>query len=273
MNNNLHLIDCMEYMKDIPDKHFDLAIVDPPYGIGHTGHRGGNNKAEINPDSMKWNKNPPSIDYFNELFRISKHQIIWGVNYYPYPLFVGGRIIWDKLNSGDFSDCEIAYTSMHFVTKKYSYRWNGMIQQNMKNKEIRIHPTQKPVALYKWQLANYAKPGDKLLDTHSGSGSFRIAAYDMGFDLVSCELDTDYCEDNKARYQKHIQQIDLFKPEEIQEKIYVDKELFNYFQKESSFLCQLAYKLSTRRMAFNQLRLLSSQGVIRRVFAMQNGIG
>ena len=161
--------------------------------------------------------------------RISKNQIIWGANHFinKIPFDSSCWIVWDKVNGdSDFADCELAWTSFKTAVRLFSYRWNGMLQGNMKNKETRIHPTQKPVALYKWLLTNYAKPGYKLFDSHSGSGSFRIAAYDMGFDLVSCELDADYCRDNEARFQKHIQQIDLFKPEEIQEKIYQEKELF-----------------------------------------------
>lgn len=224
--NKLIQIDCMEYMKDIPDNHFDLAIVDPPYGIGINGKVGGGKLARVSEYKNKgWDKTPPKKEYFTELKRVSKNQIIFGGNYFLYalnqtPCF----IVWDKDNTGNFADCELAWTSFNTATRLFKYRWNGMLQGNMKNKEIRIHETQKPIALYKWLLTNYAKPGYKLFDSHSGSGSFRIAAYDMGFDLISCELDPDYCRDNEARFQKHIQQIDLFKPEELQDNIY-QKEL------------------------------------------------
>ncbi len=236
--NTLHLIDCMEYMKDIPDNTFDLIIVDPPYGIKIGGNKpfgkrgfakAGKNKIV---DAVEYHTfddtKPPSKDYFNQLMRISKNQIIWGGNYFIDKLYsTSCMIVWDKNNSGNFADCELAWTSFKTAVRKFKYTWNGLLQENMKNKENRIHPTQKPVALYKWLLTNYAKPGDKLFDSHSGSGSFRIAAYDMGFDLISCELDPDYCRDNEARFQRHIQQQELFPHKEIQEKIYVDKELFD----------------------------------------------
>ena len=214
--NKLLQIDCMEYMKDIPDNHFDLGIVDPPYGIGvnHSmGRRKGDMKSDYKP--AEWDNEPPTQEYFNELFRVSENQIIWGANHFMD--LIGKRsscwIVWDKLFSEDvsFASCELAYTSFDSVVKRFKYssaRKNG------------IHPTEKPIDLYKWLLTNYAKPGDKLFDSHSGSGSFRIAAYDMGFDLVSCELDKDYCRDNEARYQNHIKQIDLFKPEELQRNIF-----------------------------------------------------
>ena len=203
-------IDCMEGMRDYPDKYFDLAIVDPPYGIGHTNNKGENNLAKTNPDKMPWNKTVPEREYFTELFRISSQQIIWGVNYYPYDFLAGGRIVWDKLTTGDFSACEIAYCSLQRTVTKFQYLWNGMIQQNNRNREIRIHPTQKPLALYKWLLKNYAKPGDKILDTHLGSGSSRIAAYDMGFDFTAFEIDADYFDAQEKRFQQFKAQTKLF---------------------------------------------------------------
>lgn len=230
MNNQLIQIDCMEYMKKVRDNHFDLAIVDPPYGIKQGG---GNNHTRGNLAIAKdykdfGDKKTMPVGYHKELFRITKNQIIWGANHFisKIPFDSSCWIVWDKdNNTNDFADCELAWTSFNTAVRRLKYRWNGMLQQNMKNKEIRIHPTQKPVALYKWLLTNYAKPGDKLFDSHSGSGSFRIAAYDMGFDLISCELDPDYCRDNENRFQTHIKQMNLFKPEEIQEKIYRQGEL------------------------------------------------
>lgn len=222
-------------MKDIPDGEFDLGIVDVNYGIGQGG---GNNhtrsKLAIAKDYKDYgDTKSPDKEYFQELFRISKNQIIWGANHFisKIPFDSSCWIVWDKMNGKtDFADCELAWTSFDTAVRIFRFQWQGMIQGyggNKSKNEERIHPTQKPVALYKWLLTNYAKPGDKLFDSHSGSGSFRIAAYDMGFDLISCELDPDYCRDNEARYQKHIQQIDLFKPEEIQDKIYKNKELFS----------------------------------------------
>lgn len=230
MKNELIQIDCMEYMKDIPDNHFDLGIVDPPYfeEYGKKIYTGGSISTtgikRFQYESKEWKV--PDREYFKELYRISKNQIIWGCNYYAQYIPHVSRIVWDKNNdSSSFSKCELASKSFNIGIEIFRYTWNGMIQQNMKNKETRIHPTQKPVALYKWLLTNYAKPGDKLFDSHSGSGSFRIAAYDMGFDLVSCELDADYCRENEARFQNHIKQNELFKPEEIQKNIYTQGEL------------------------------------------------
>ena len=201
----------MKFMADKPDNYYDLAIVDPPYGIGHTNNKGQNNLAKTNPDKMMWNKKIPSIEYFNELFRVSKNQIIWGINYFFKYSFIGsGRIIWDKKTTGDFSDCEIAFCSLHRIVKKFEFLWNGMIQQYNKNREKRIHPTQKPIQLYKWLLKNYAKPNDKILDTHGGSMSIAIACHDMNFDLDICELDLDYFESAKKRYDLYVCKGELF---------------------------------------------------------------
>ncbi len=233
--NELIQIDCMEYMSKCKDNAFDLAIVDPPYGIGISkkkshGKRKGKLLTEYKP--KQWDNNIPDKKYFNELFRISKNCMIFGANYFVQYLTPSkGWIFWNKMFSPEFSFAagEFIYTSYDIAAKKVDIRVEKNAVSNNEEKAkkyIRIHPTQKPVALYKWLLQNYAKPGDKLLDTHSGSGSFRIAAYDLGFDLVSCELDPDYCRDNEARFQRHIQQLDLFKPEEIQEKIFTEGKLF-----------------------------------------------
>mgnify|MGYP001207947947 CR=1 FL=1 len=202
-------IDCMEYMATLPDKAFELAIVDPPYmdtfKITAKGSMARVN--QYNLDSL--NNNAPDEDYFKELLRVSKNQIIWGVNYYNYYLGAG-RIVWNKDNTGLYSDCELAYHSFSNVTRMFTWRWNGMLQQNMKNKEKRIHPTQKPVALYEWLLMNYAKEGDKILDTHLGSGSSRIAAHKLGFEFVGCELDKDYFEAQEKRFKLETMQLRLF---------------------------------------------------------------
>lgn len=225
--NRLYHVDCMEFMKDIPDGYYELAIVDPPYG-GNDAIDLKDNKKKSKQATQRTNykvfKNiEPTEEYWSELIRISRNQIIWGVNFYTKINLSGGRLIWDKKGTA-FGRAEAAYLSMTKSVNIFEYTWNGMIQQKMKNKEARIHPTQKPVALYKWLIQNYAKPGDKLLDTHSGSGSFRIAAYDMGFSLDSCELDADYCESNEKRFQEHIKQGDLFGGAEYQELIFVDKK-------------------------------------------------
>ena len=208
-------MDCMEYMKTIPDKFFELAIVDPPYGIGEDGRnnhtRGNKTKASDYRSYSKYDVNKPDQEYFIELYRISKNQIIWGANHYGMMPASPCWIIWDKLNGEtDFADCELAYTSFEGAARKFEFRWAGMLQGDMKNKEKRIHPNQKPVILFKWLLTNYAKPGDKILDTHLGSGSNRIAAYELGFDFYATELDKDYFEAQEKRFQQYKSQLKLF---------------------------------------------------------------
>ena len=205
--------DCMELMARYPDKHFDLAIVDPPYGIRQDGAknktRGKAAKAKDYKPFAGNDLSAPDDLYFNELFRVSKNQIIWGANH-----FLGKTgpawIVWDKLNSGDFADCELAWTSFKTAVRKFEFRWNGMIQGNMKHKEDRIHPTQKPVALYKWLLTNYAKPGDLILDTHVGSASSLIACEEIGFEYVACELDPDYFAAANKRLNTYRSQLKIF---------------------------------------------------------------
>ena len=200
-NCELHHIDCMEYMRGLPDKAFDLAIVDPPYGIGAAELFCGEARKSGNGCAMKsafekkqWDEAIPERDYFEQLVRVSKNQIVWGANYMTNHLPPSmGWIVWDKDNgTTKFSDCELAYSSFDSALRKFKYTWNGMIQGNMAKKEIRIHPTQKPVALYEWLLTNYAKPGQRILDTNLGSGSSAIACNNLGFELVGCELDPDY---------------------------------------------------------------------------------
>ena len=212
----------MEYMKSVPDKHFELAIVDVPYGIGEDGsknHSRGKLAIAKNYKPFHGNdKTAPDLDYFNELQRVSKNQIIWGANHFisKVPLDSPCWIVWDKVNGdNDFADCELACSSFNTAVRKFEWRWNGMLQQNMKDKENRIHPTQKPVALYKWLLKNYAKQGDKILDTHGGSMSIAIACHDMGFDLTLCEIDKDYYEAGVKRYNTHISQQKLFTPNQL----------------------------------------------------------
>lgn len=209
--------DCMEGMARYPDKYFDLAIVDPPYGIGESGQR---NITGDRP-TTKW-KNPkskhykvfddtkiPLKEYWKQLFRVSKNQIIWGGNYFTEYLKPSKCwVIWDKkVNIKEhLSMCELAWSSFDIKCNKFEYLWAGFKKQDF---EVRIHPTQKPVALYKWLLSNYAKQGDKILDTHLGSGSSRIAAYEMGFDFTAFELDKDYYEAQEKRYRNHIAQLRL----------------------------------------------------------------
>ena len=202
----------MEYMATVPDKYFDLAIVDPPYGINvaKTGKVGGNNAGRVKDYGAKeWDKQPPNDEYFRQLFRVSKNQIVWGANHFisKMPFDSSCWLVWDKDNSGNFADCELAWTSFESAVRKFTYRWNGMLQQNMKDKEIRMHPTQKPVKLYEWLLTNYAKKGQRILDTHLGSGSSAIAAHYFGVDFVGCELDKDYFEAAKARFDMATKQL------------------------------------------------------------------
>ena len=191
----------MEYMKTLPDKAYELAIVDPPYGVS----------IETSGTYFKqfktkgWDNAIPSAEYFKELFRVSQNQIIWGGNYFLE--YLGSTkcfLIWDKMigEGMSFADAELAWTSFKKPTriKKLSSNSNGG----------KIHPTQKPVALYEWLLTNYAKPGDKILDTHLGSGSSRIAAYNLGFDFVGCEIDEDYFKAQEERFKAHTAQQSLF---------------------------------------------------------------
>ena len=208
--------DCMEGMARYPDKYFDLAIVDPPYGIGEDGKsnhsRCGLSKPKLYTPK-NWDKTSPDNTYFIELARVSKNQIIWGANHFIEKILNSNSscwIVWDKQNGmNDFADCELAWSTFKTAVRKFEFKWSGMFQGDMKNKENRIHPTQKPVALYKWLLHNYAKQGDKILDTHLGSGSSRIAAYEMGFDFTAFELDAEYFEAQEKRYKAHIAQLKL----------------------------------------------------------------
>lgn len=218
-------IDCMKAMKKMPDKAFDLAVVDPPYFSGpeRRGYYGCKvSKIGVHRDypiSPKWDI--PTREYFDELERVAKRYIVWGCNYFDYH-FAPGRIVWDKCNEGSsFSDCEIAATNCHDSVRIFRYMWNGMMQGksisegfvqqgNKAMNEQRIHPTQKPVALYVWLLQKYAKPGDKILDTHLGSGSSRIAALELGLDFVGYEINEHYYEAQEKRFEEYVSQGSLF---------------------------------------------------------------
>ena len=192
--------DNMLMMARYPDKYFDLAIVDPPYGIKV--------KTRVFDDGKKWDNEIPTKQYFKQLFRVSKNQIIWGGNYFldylnPTPCF----LIWDKKMTDKhlMSMSEFAWTS--FRTKNLIFRQPPVGDRGFYNIDgTRIHPTQKSIKLYEWQLMNYAKEGDKILDTHRGSASLDIACHNLGFDLVTCELDTDYFNDGNKRLKQHQQQ-------------------------------------------------------------------
>jgi site-specific DNA-methyltransferase (adenine-specific) len=205
--------DCMEAMKEMPDKAFDLAIVDPPYGDtlvqgGYCAGKGGGVAKNRDYNNALWKQKAPDFDYFNYLKRVSKNQIIWGANHFGNMPPSSCWVVWDKVNGkSHFADCELAYCSFETTVRKFEFMWSGMLQQNMKEKEHRIHPTQKPVQLYKWLLQNYAKEGDKILDTHLGSGSIAIACYDMGFDLTGYEIDADYYNAAVKRLENHKKQL------------------------------------------------------------------
>ena len=201
----LHNVDCMEYLATLKDNAFDLAIVDPPYGIGrHKGIEVGKWKRNIHK-TKDWDNITPDSEYFKDLFRVSKNQIIWGGNYFIEHLTnTRCMIFWDKKNGGNFmSDGELAWTSFNSSVRRYVY---SHIQDYNKGIE-RLHPTQKPIQLYEWLLMNYAKEGDRILDTHLGSGSIAIACHNLGFDLVGCELDADYFNAAKKRLEQHQSQL------------------------------------------------------------------
>jgi len=207
-NINLYLGDNMDAMRSMPDNAYDLAIVDPPYGIKinmNMGRRAGKRKIHQEKD---WDNGIPEEEYFDELFRVSKNQIIWGGNYFPLPL-TKSWIFWDKEvpDGVSFADGELAWTSFDKTLVKTRIRYSGFRGLDNGGK---IHPTQKPIKLYEWLLKNYAKPGDKILDTHLGSGSIGIACHDMGFDLDAWEIDEDYYNAALKRYNNHVAQLTLF---------------------------------------------------------------
>jgi len=204
----------MELMARYEDNHFDLAIVDPPYGIDADNKNNGKNsdrhektsKAKINTyKKTNWDNLIPDEDYFKELIRVSKRQVVWGANFFNLK---GGMLYWDKhVTMPTYSQGELAWLSWLNKVDFVSIAWHGMIQHDMKNKEIRIHPTQKPVKLYEWLLMNYAKEGDKILDTHLGSGSIALACHNLGYDLTACELDKEYFEASQKRLKQHQAQL------------------------------------------------------------------
>jgi len=200
--------DNIALMARYPDKHFDLAIVDPPYGISRDKQQNSNDGkwGFKKYHESNWDNNAPDIEYFNELKRISKNQIIWGANHFisKIPFDSSCWIVWEKQNGdSSFADCELAWTSFKSSVRMFSKSILGYAKQ-------RIHPTQKPVELYKWLLDKYAKQGDKILDTHLGSGSIAIACHDYGFDLTACELDTEYFNKAMDRINNYTKQQKLF---------------------------------------------------------------
>jgi len=213
----IYQADCLEAMALMPDKAFELALVDPPYGIGENGDRNASRgKLAVAKDYKPFaggDKYAPPVEYFNELQRVSKNQIVWGANHFIDRIAKPSScwIVWDKVTgNSDFADSELAWTSFKTAVRNFRFRWSGMLQDDMKNKETRIHPTQKPVKLYEWLLTNYAKPGDRILDTHLGSGSSAIACDNLGFELTAYELDEEYVDGAVKRLIEHRKQLKIF---------------------------------------------------------------
>lgn len=209
-------MDCIEGMKQFPDNYFDLAIVDPVYGGvtqgGYMQGKGGEHAAKRRDYHLGlWSQEKTGSDYFKELLRVSKNQIVWGGNYFCSNLPESqGWIVWDKENTGSFADCELAWTSYNRATRIFRFMWNGMLQGDMKNKEYRIHPTQKPVRLYEWILQNYANKDDVILDTHVGSASSLIACHNTRHKYVGFEIDKIYYDKAKARVEAETAQTTIF---------------------------------------------------------------
>lgn len=215
---DLKNMDCLEAMKQMDDNQFDLAIVDPPYGIGEDGRKGVRTSPS-RPNSYKrkpkykskgWDNKPPNQEYFVELLRVSKNVIVFGANHFIEKIPNANSscwIVWDKKNEGtDFADCELAWSNMKTAVRKYRiHKFEGT-----RGGKDCIHPTQKPVKLYEWILDNYAKEGDKILDTHLGSGSIALACHNRGFDLTGFEIDKEYFDNAVERLRVHQSQLTMF---------------------------------------------------------------
>ena len=210
-------MDCIEGMRQFPDKYFDLAVVDPVYGDvtrgGYMSNSDSKNKKArpIQYHTSIWSQEKTGKDYFKELFRVSKNQVIWGGNYFTDYLPVSQCwLCWDKKKTAGFADFELAWTSYNRASRIFRYMWNGMLQENMGNKEHRIHPTQKPVDLYKWILNMFAEQGYKILDTHVGSASSLVACRNLHLDYVGFEIDDVYYKDAKERLEREEAQVDIY---------------------------------------------------------------
>jgi len=211
-NITLHNMDNMEFMRTVPDKYFDLAICDPPYGIGQDWKK--RNKGAGYKDTTYKNDSIPDVVYFEEVKRVSKNYIFWGWNYYTEILGPTNYLIcWDKQSAENesfyYSQFELASTSIRIPANMVSIPWDGYRMGKETGKK-KIHPHQKPIGLYKWLLKNYAKEGDKILDTHLGSGSIAIACHDYKFELVGTEIDSDYFNAAVKRLKQHVAQTTLF---------------------------------------------------------------
>lgn len=216
--------DCLDAMRKMPDNAFDLAVVDPVYGDVKQGGYMKNAESTarlakaIQYHTAVWDQQKTGKEYFDELFRVSREQIIWGGNYFVEEIGRNSQcwLVWDKKHPDgvQFADVELAWTSFDRAARIFRFLWNGMLQENMKEKETRLHPTQKPVALYEWIFKNFAEPGMKILDTHLGSGSSRIAALEAGLDFVGYEIDKTYYALQEQRFQNYAAQFSLFRMEE-----------------------------------------------------------
>lgn len=217
-----YLMDCIEGMKHYPDKWFDLAVVDVPYGLGASnknflrkGKQTGKSLAVsgLRYEAKEWDNEAPPLEYFCELFRVSKNQIVFGANHFisRMPYDASCWLVWDKENGDNlYADCELAWTSFNNAVRMVKYKWHGMLQKDMKNKEIRIHPTQKPVGLYDWIFTKFGEPEMKILDTHLGSGSSRIAAHKNRLNFVGFEIDKEYFDKQEKRFADYVSQLTLF---------------------------------------------------------------
>ncbi len=217
---NIYQGNNMDLLRVTPDKFYDIGIIDPPYGISvdesmakdSNTKRGNSAHKRTEYASKGWDKTPPTKEYFDELIRVSKNQIIWGANHFisKIPYDSSCWIVWDKVNGDNgYADCELAWTSFKSATRKVKIKWHGMLQHDMKNKEVRIHPTQKPVRLYTWLLENYAKPDFKILDTHGGSFNSAIAAHYFGCEYTGIEIDFEYFRDGVENFKEKTIQIKL----------------------------------------------------------------
>ncbi len=214
--STVYCMDCMEGIKKYPDKYFSLAVIDPPYGIGEDGLKNHSRVGQVEATKYipkNWDKTPMSLSYFEELMRVSAHQIIWGANHFIENIPNANAscwVVWNKERQAqDFADCELAWTSFQRGVKMFTFAWDGFRQGDMKNKEKRIHPTQKPVALYDWLIKYYYQEGI-ILDTHLGSQSSRIAALKAGIPFVGFELDEDYFRMGNERFDQFAKQGVLF---------------------------------------------------------------
>ena len=212
--NTVICADCLDIMRQLPDKCISLCLCDPPYGIGESNERNATRRNVCRPTDYghyAWDSKRIPPEYFDEIRRISQNQIIFGGNYYGSILGdTSCYIVWDKDNTGDFADCELAWTSFKTAVRKFKYRWNGMLQENMRDKEKRIHPTQKPVALFEWILKLYSKPGDIVLDPFLGSGTTVAACINLERQYIGIEINPDYVLASQQRIKKATEQRRLF---------------------------------------------------------------